>query len=205
LSPDGKWVLTTSLPSTPTPQLFLLPTGAGPPVNLTHDSISHYFATLLPDGKQFLFEGKEPGRARRNWVQSVTGSKPVPITPEGTVGQQVSPDGSLLVAVDLEQKFWLYPVGAGQPRALHGIESGEDAIRWSGDGKYLFVVSDGIPARVYRIEVITGRRQLVYTLAPSDAAGLWSIWPVLITPDGQSYVYSDYRILSDLYLASGLR
>jgi hypothetical protein len=24
-------------------------------------------------------------------------------------------------------------------------------------------------------------------------------------PDGKSYVYSDYRILSDLYLVSGLR
>jgi eukaryotic-like serine/threonine-protein kinase len=203
-SADGKWVLTTTSPST-TPQLLLLPAGAGQPVTLTHDSISHYFAALLPDRKRFLFEGKEPGRARRDWVQSITGGKPVPVTPEGTVGLQVSPDGKLLVAVDSERRFWLYPMGGGQPRALLGIESGEDAIRWSGDGKYLFVVSDGIPARVYRIEVITGRRQLVYTLAPSDAAGLWNIWPVLLTPDGKSYVYSDYRILSDLYLATGLR
>ena len=204
-SPDGKWALTTSLPSTPTPQLFLLPTGAGQPVTLTNDSISHNFATLLPDGKRFLSEGKEPGRARRNWVQSVTGGKPVPITPEGTVGHQVSPDGKSFVAVDSERRFWLYPIGEGQPRALLGIESGEDAIRWSGDGKYLFVVSDGIPAMVYRIDVITGRRRLVYALAPRDAAGLWNIWPVLLTPNGKSYVYSDYRILSDLYLASGLR
>jgi eukaryotic-like serine/threonine-protein kinase len=204
-SADGKWVLTTTSPSTLTPQLFLLPTGAGQPVTLTHDSISHYFAALLPDRKRFLFEGKEPGRARRDWVQSITGGEPVPITPEGTVGLQVSPDGKLLVAVDSERRFWLYPMGGGQPRAPLGIESGEAVIRWSGDGKYLFVVSDGIPARVYRIEVITGRRQLAYTLVPSDAAGLWNIWPVLLTPDGKSYVYSDHRILSDLYLASGLR
>jgi DNA-binding winged helix-turn-helix (wHTH) protein/Tol biopolymer transport system component len=204
-SPDGKWVLTTSLPSTPTPQLFLLPTGAGQPVTLTHDSISHYFAALLPDGKRFLFEGNEPGRARRNWVQGVAGGKPLPITPEGTIGHRVSPDGKLLVAADSERRFWLYPMDGGQPRALLGIESGEDAIRWSGDGKHLFVVSDEIPTRVYRVEVITGRRQLINTLAPSDAAGLWNIWPVLLTPDGKSYVYSDFRILSDLYLATGLR
>jgi DNA-binding winged helix-turn-helix (wHTH) protein/Tol biopolymer transport system component len=204
-SPDGKWVLTTSLPYTATPQLLVLPTGAGQPVTLTHDSISHYFAALLPDGKRFLFEGKEPGHARRNWVQSVTGGKAAPITPEGTMGQQVSPDGKLLVAVDSERRFWLYPMGGGQPRALLGIESGEDAISWSAEGKYLFVVSDGIPARVYRVEIATGRRHLVYTLAPSDAAGLWNIWPVLLTPDGKSYVYSDYRILSELYLATGLR
>jgi hypothetical protein len=204
-SPDGKWILTTSPPSSPIPQLFLLPTGAGQPVSLTHDSLSHYCATLLPDGKTFLFEGKEPGHARRNWAQSVAGGEPVPITPEGTVGQHVSPDGKLIVAVDSERKFWLYPIGGGQPSALPGIEPGEDPIRWSGDGKYLFVVSEEIPASVYRVEILTGRRQLLYKLAPKDTAGLWNIGPVLTTPDGKSYVYSEYKILSDLYLANGLR
>jgi eukaryotic-like serine/threonine-protein kinase len=207
LSPDGKWVLTTypaGIHPTSAPQLLLLPIGAGQPRILTHDSSSHFFATLLPDGKTLLFEGNEPGRARRTWVQDVSG-KPMPITPEGTVGHRVSPDGKLLVAVDSEQRFWLYPIEGGQPRALSGVAPGEDVVRWSADGKHLFVVSGGIPAKVYRVEVITGRRQLIYTLAPKDAAGLWNIWPVLLTPDGKSYVYSDYRILSDLYLATGLR
>jgi len=204
-SPDGNWVLTRRVPSARPPQLFLLPTGVGEAVTLTRDSISHYFATLLPDEKRFLFEGNETGRARRNWVQSVTGGKPVPITPEGTVGHLVSPDGKLLVAADSERRFWLYPMSGGQPRPLSGIEPEEDPIRWSGDGQFLFVGGDGIPASIYRVEILTGRRQLVYKLAPSDAAGLWNIWPVLITPDGKSYVYSDYRILSDLYLANGLR
>jgi hypothetical protein len=67
------------------------------------------------------------------------------------------------------------------------------------------LVSDEIPAKIYRVEVLDGRRQLVHPLAPSDAAGLWNIWPALITPDGKSYVYSDYRVLSELYLANGLR
>jgi eukaryotic-like serine/threonine-protein kinase len=207
-SPDGKWVLTVypwGIRPTSTPQLLLLPTGAGQPVTLTHDSLSHHFATLLSDRKKLLFEGNEPGHALRTWVQDVPDGKPVPITPEGTVGKRVSPDGKLLVAVDAEGKFWVYPMNGGQPRAFSGIEHGEEAIRWSIDGKYLFVVSGGIPASVYRVEVVTGRRQLVYTLAPSDAAGLWNISPVLLTPDGRSYVYSDYRILSDLYLASGLK
>ena len=207
-SPDGKWVLTNyphGIRPTSAPQLLLLPTGAGQPQTLTHDSISHYRATLLPDGKRLLFEGYEPGRARRSWVQSVSGGKPAPITPEGTAGHQVSPDGKLLAAIDSDQRFWLYPMDGGQPRALSGIEPREDAIRWSADGKYLFVASNTIPVEVHRVGVITGRRQLVYTLAPSDAAGLWNIGPVLLTPDGRSYVYSDYRILSDLYLASGLR
>jgi len=206
-SPDGKWVLTaypSGIKPTSAPQLLLLPTGVGQPVILTHDSITHGFATLLP-GKRFSFEGNEPGHATRTWVQDVADGKPLPITPEGTVGKHVSQNGKLVVAVDQEGKFWLYPVEGGAPRALSGIEREEDIIRWNADGKYLFVASPGIPARVYRVEVMTGRRQLVYTLAPSDDAGLWNIAPILLTPDGKSYAYSDYRILSDLYLASGLR
>ncbi|MGC1450889.1 MAG: winged helix-turn-helix domain-containing protein, partial [Candidatus Sulfotelmatobacter sp.] len=199
-SPDGKWVL-TSYPSglrpASAPQLVLLPTGAGQAVTLTHDSIEHGFATLLPDGKRFLFDGIEPGHGPRSWVQDGSDGKPQPITPEGTMGQSVSPDGKLVVAVDLKQKFWIYPVDGGQPRPLSGIEPGEVPIRWSADGKYLFVATVGvIPVRIYRTEVSSGQRQFVSKVAPSDLAGLWGLLTVHITPDRKSYVYSDYRILS---------
>jgi hypothetical protein len=118
----------------------------------------------------------------------------------------VSPDGKLLVAADQERKFWLYPTDEKQPAPLPGIKPGEEVIRWSADGDYLFVASDGIPVQINRIEVATGRRQFVREITPSDLGGIWGdIWPVLITPDGKSYVYSDYRILSDLYLASGVK
>jgi len=210
-SPDGKWVLTTypfGIRPTSAQQLLLLPTGAGQPVTLTNDSLSHGSATLLLDGKRLLFEGSEAGHALRTWIQDLPVGKPLPITPEGTVGERVSPDGKLVAAVDLQRRFWLYKTdGGGQPRGLSGIEPGEEAIGWSTDGRDLFVANDGIiPATVHRIEVSTGRRQLVYNLAPSDDAGLWgNIGPILLTPDGKSYVYSDYKILSDLYVASGMK
>jgi eukaryotic-like serine/threonine-protein kinase len=208
-SPDGKWVLTSypsGLKPASVPQLVLLATGAGQAVTLTHDSIEHGFGTLLPDGKGFLFDGVEPGHAPRSWVQDGSEAKPQPITPEGVTAQGFSPNGKLLVAVDRERKFWVYPVEGGQPRALSGIEPGENPIRWSMDGKYLFVAAvAAIPVRIYRTEVGSGRRQFVSKVAPSDLAGLWGFLTVHITPDGRSYVYSDYRILSDLYLASGLK
>jgi DNA-binding winged helix-turn-helix (wHTH) protein/Tol biopolymer transport system component len=208
-SPDGKWVLTDypwGIQPTATPQLVLLPTGVGQPVTLTHDAISHHFAAFLPDAKKFIFEGSEPGHAPRNWVQDVGGPKPVPITPEGTVGKSLSPDGKLLAAVDAKGKFRIYPIAGSQPRELSGIEPDEETIGWSADGKDLFVANySGTAVKVYRIGVTAGRRQLVYSLTPRDAAGLWGLIPVLLTPDGKSYVYSPYRILSDLYVASGLR
>lgn len=206
-SSDGKWVLTSYpwglKPASP-PQLMLLPTGAGQAVTLTHDSIDHGFATLLPDGKRFLFDGIEPGHAPRSWVQEGSDGKPQPITPEGVIGDHVSPDGKLMAAVGT--KIWVYPVDGGQPTALSGIEPGEVPIGWGADSKHLFVANvEAVPVRIYRTEVSTGRRQFVSKVAPSDLAGLWGFLTVHITPDGKSYVYSDYRILSDLYLASGLK
>ena len=184
--PDGNWALTiypSGLKPTSAPQLLLLPTGVGQRVTLTHDLISHGSATLLPDGERVLFEGSKPGRAQRTWVQDVTGGEPLPITPEGIAGHWVSPDGKMLVVVDSQQRFWLYPMDRGQPEALPGIGRGEDMIRWSGDGKYLYVANEGIiPVRVYRVEVSTGRRQHIFTLSPSDAAGLGSIYSVLLRP-----------------------
>jgi hypothetical protein len=40
---------------------------------------------------------------------------------------------------------------------------------------------------------------------PPDVAGVRAVQPTLITPDGKSYVYTFRRVLSDLYLAKGLR
>jgi hypothetical protein len=38
-----------------------------------------------------------------------------------------------------------------------------------------------------------------------DPAGVSAIGPILVGPDGKSYVYSYRRVLSDLYLIEGLR
>jgi eukaryotic-like serine/threonine-protein kinase len=207
ISPDGKWALTnyplSAGPGSPA-QLLLLPMGAGIPQRLTDDSISHNAATWLPDGKQVLFAGSETGRARRSWIQDVTGGKPLPVTPEGTRGHIVSPDGKWLVALDSEQRFWLFPLDGGPPGLLRALKTGDDPIRWSADGKYLFVANGDVPAYVYRVELATARRNLLFSLAPGDAAGVQSVWPICVTPDGKSYVYSYQRTLSDLYVVNGI-
>jgi len=209
LSSDGKWAITIYpsgiKPGSP-PQLLLLPTSIGQPVTLTRDSIDHGFAALSPDGTRILFEGSEPGHATRNWIQDVPDGKPVPITPEGTFGKRSS-NAKLVVAMDTTEKFWLYSTDGSPPRALSGIQPGEEPIRLSNHGKYLFVApSDGMSVSIYRIEVSTGRRQFVSKIVPGDPAGLWNnLWPIVITPDGKSYAYCTYRVLSDLYLANGLR
>ena len=61
LSPDGQWVLATHSHETPT-QIYLLPTGAGEPKQLTHDAMQHFNAAWLPDGKRFIYSAWAAGK-----------------------------------------------------------------------------------------------------------------------------------------------
>ena len=81
-----------------------------------------------------------------------------------------------------------------------------DVIRFTPDGRYLYVKEDiGRSAQIYRIEIETGRRKLWKTVAPSDPAALEQIHTIQISDDGQSYYYTFTRMASDLYLVEGLR
>jgi serine/threonine protein kinase len=206
VSPDGKWVIAS--PPSPPAQLVLLPTGPGEAKPLTHDSINHSRAKWLPDGQRFLFSGKEPGHAARIYRQDSPEGKPVPISPEGIdpLVLVLSPDGQQVIGVGPDEKAYFYPVAGGEPRAVPGIEPGEQPVQWSDDGKavYFYRLGD-LPAKVYRLELLTGHKALWKELMPSDSAGVSRIGPILITPDGKSCLYGYHRILSDLYLVEGLK
>jgi serine/threonine protein kinase len=206
VSPDGKWVI-ASPPSTPA-QLVLLPTGPGEAKPLTHDSINHSRARWLPDGRRFLFSGKEPGHAARIYLQDSSDGKPAPISPEGIdpLVLVLSPDGQQVVGVGPDEKAYFYPVSGGEPKAVPGVELGEQPIQWSEDAKSIYFYKPGdLPAKVYRLDLSTGHKALWKELMPSDSAGVSRIGPILITPDGKSCLYGYHRILSDLYLVEGLK
>jgi serine/threonine protein kinase/Tol biopolymer transport system component len=208
LSPDGKWAVAITARSEPA-QIVMLPTGAGEPRPFTHDQINHQRAFFFPDGKRVLFAGNEPGRGARLYVQDLAGGKPQAITPEGirlSRSKPISPDGSSVIARGADGRVYLYPVSPGEPRPVPGLEPGEIPAQWSPDGKSLYVYRRGeVPARVFRVDVATGKRELWKELQPGDATGLEEVANVWLTPDGKSYVYNHIRTLSDLYLAEGLK
>ncbi len=206
LSPDQKWVISSPLSSLG--QLFLLPTKAGEPKLLTNDAIDHFQARWFPDGKRIVFSGNEPAHGVRLYVQDLAGGKPQAITPEGIVPGPLalSPDGKLVAAIAPDQRGYLYPVEGGEPRPIPGFEAVDTPIVWSADGRGLYVYRPGeLAAQVYRLELTTGQKKLWKQLMPSDPAGVNIILPILVTPDGKSYVYGYRRILSDLYLVEGLK
>jgi Tol biopolymer transport system component len=205
LSPDGKWAL-ARLNTTPAP-FVLLPTGVGEMKPVKDDGLNHTSAAWLPDGDHIVFSGIESGHGMRLYVESLTDGKPKPITGEGVGPSPIlSPKGDLIADTGPDRKTYLYSVAGGDPRLAPGVEPTEVPTGWSADGTELFVILRGeIPARVFRVDIATGKRTLWKSLEPADSAGIDTIGRVNLSLDTKSYVYSYVRTLSDLYLVEGLK
>jgi len=206
LSPDQKWVLVVT-PIAPG-QLRLLPTGPGETQSLTNDPINHQWARWFPDGKRLVFSGNEPGRGVRFYMQDISGGKPKPISPEGVDAQNfaVSPDSQFVAGIGPDQKGYLFSSAGGDPRIAKGMEPGDIPINWSQDGRSIYLCRTGeVPAKVYRLELATGKKTVWKQIAPLDPTGVSTIGPILMTPDGKTYVYGFHRTLGDLYLVEGLK
>jgi serine/threonine protein kinase/WD40 repeat protein len=203
LSPDGKWVI--SVINVPR-QTVLLPTGAGETRRLDRTGIEdNGDDSWFPDGKRVVFTGREQGRPARTYIQDVEGGAPHPVTPEGTTGTLVSPDGKLLLVQDANGKSFLFSLEGGSSREVRGLAGDDRALRWAADGRSIYVyTSRQMPVKIYRLNYSTGARELLKEIMPSDPAGILYPPRVFITPDGRSYVYQFQRYLSELYLIDGL-
>ena len=206
LSPDGKWVLALTM-SSPS-QLILLPSGAGDAQQITHDKLYHSWARWLPDSQGIIFTAKQEGHGARIFLQKSITSQSAPISPEGVdpLVLALSPDGREVAGVGPDGLAHLYPLAGGESKSVPGFVAGEQPVEWSADGKSLYVYRPGeFPAQVSRIDLSNGKRSLWRSLAPADPAGVSQIGPIVMTPDGASYIYGYHRTLSDLYLVEGLK
>ncbi len=204
LSPDGRTIIVTSDSRR---QLSLMPTGPGEPVRLPPHGIELYGGALwFPDGQRILVTGQESGKEPRSYIQDRDGSAPRPLTPEGTRALSISPDGLWVAAVGPENAISLWPVGEGVSRVVRGSEPGDRPVAWGADGRSLWLFRRGeVPTNVFKLDLANGRRELWKTLLPPDPAGVYSIIEFCITPAGHSYFYSYRRLLSQLFLVTGLK
>jgi len=204
LSPDGKWASTIVSNA----HLVLLPTGAGTAKQIDQSDIQQYWygANWMPDGKQIVFSASRPGHAVQCFAQDVDGGKPRALTPEGVKFCKISPDGKLIAGNGLTSAGgWLYPIERGQPRPIPGLQTGE-GFAWTSDPRWLYVYQwKQSPVKVYRLNILTGQRQFFREMTPPDVAGLHDISHIYFSSDGRAYVYSYTRLLSELYLVTGLK
>jgi eukaryotic-like serine/threonine-protein kinase len=168
------------------------------------------WSQFLPDGKHILFSGNESGHATRLYIADIGGGPVRPLTPDGVsllvYAHSVSPDGKQVVAVGPDQTFGIYSTETGEREAITRLAPGQVPVAWTGDGRSLYTYGPGVlPAKIYRLDLATGRSAFVEQLMPSDPAGVTFIRPPHFSSDGNAYAYSYTRLLSDLYLAEGLK
>ena len=100
----------------------------------------------------------------------------------------------------------LCPMEGGTPSPIGGMEAGEFPLQWSPDGRFLYIHrGGGFPAKIWKFEIATGRRELLREIAPADFAGVTSIERIFLTKDARTLVYGYEQNLSDLYVVSNLK
>ncbi len=209
LSPDGEWVLSRVPPD----QLVLLPTGAGEvrPLKVTSSTPQGHPATIradlpadwFPDGKRIAFIADD----NRTHILDLNGEE-TPLTQTGTAGYLVTPDAQSVLVQTGNGTYQLLPVDRSKPKSVEWLQENDRPIRFSADGKDLFVKSSekGTPGKtIYRVNLATGHRTLLWHIQLPHAANAQEISSIDVTPDGTGYAYGYRQSSTTLYVVDGLK
>jgi eukaryotic-like serine/threonine-protein kinase len=214
LSPDGKRVLAI-VPSS-RPALMEYPTGVGEARRLETGSIEAFrTARWFPDGRRILLCGAEAGHASRCYVLDA-GAPPRAVTPENFGDGFPAPDGRhflarpgltgvggrILSAADAPS---LYSIDGGEPQPVPGLTADDAIVRFAPDGRSVIVAHGSLPARVDRVFLDTGRRDLIRVITASQAVGVTAIANIVVANDPSVYAYTPNQQPSRLFIVQGAR
>ncbi|HUM03246.1 MAG TPA: protein kinase [Thermoanaerobaculia bacterium] len=207
LSPDGKRVLAVLHP-TADQQLVIHPTGPGEPKAFSLPNLRVQAAVWLPDSRRFLMTAAEPGHDSRVYLGDAEGGDPKPLTPEKYRGPRgVNPvDARHFLARGPEGMVYVCPIDGGEPVPVPAIGA-EDVIVGPSikEGTVYVRRGRGLPLRIVRLDLGTGREEEWRELMPADPTGIVDLFGTRVTRDGRYYGYSYGRLLSDLYMVEGLK
>ncbi len=208
LSPDG--ALAAAWVEKPSRRWVLYPTGTGSPRELpAHGIRSIKSVSFQKDGKSLIFIGAEGEKEDRVWVQSLDGSAPKPVTPEGVTGLDtwpfLSPDGRSFLA--REKAGWgildlQHPEAPA--RRVAGLEEGERLIQWTPDGRFYASRPGSFPIEVWKLDPATGKRQTWKVISPAGYVGVEGS-SIRFSADGRQMAARYILQRSTLYVVEGLR
>ena len=204
ISPDGEWL---AIAAGSPPHLEVVPIGVGEPRIVQCDLVELSAWQFHPDMKRLIVLGNHSGESKQLFdVPIDEHSQARAITTGMTLAGSfaLSHDGTT-IAAGTDPKVMLIPVDGGEPRPLPGCHPGDVPLEWSADNKAIFVSERGqATLKIFRIDIESGAREEWLPIRPDDPAGILDIMPVHITPDGMTYAYGYRRLLSDLYIVTGL-
>ena len=188
------------------PQVFSYPIGAGSIRQLTHDGLSHDFASWTPDGGSLLIRASDTKHRSGVYLQSIAEGIPRPVTPPNSGGFPFSsPDGRWVFARDEQSLAILYPLRSGdRPIPLPEMTRADAIAGWSPDAKQLlFVRRSENPARVFRLDLASHRLELRKQIPLPET--LYGVNSFRMTSDERTYAYSVVSSASDYYLLDGVK
>jgi eukaryotic-like serine/threonine-protein kinase len=201
LSSDGKWI------TAETPNGYeLVPIGPGQSRKISIHLERVVAWQLFPDNQRLLVLGSEPGQPMHLYevpidsgapraISSVVVDWPILLSNSGEQAAAMGPDDRVL----------LFPILGGDPRPVTTCGPGDVPIGWTTDDRALWVYRRGrVSLTIERAEIEGSGRTPFHTIRPPDPAGIHDLFPVQITPDGQTYAYGYRRFLSDLNIVNGL-
>lgn len=150
--------------------------------------------------------GNEVNQPPRTYVADLSSGKLRPVTAPGVHASSLSPDGRSAVVITSMGKVYLHSIETGAETPLGVVDPGVSVIRWSGDGRYLFLLkhSGNTIAAILRMDTSTGRTEIWRDLKTPDSMAAF-FQSVLLSRDGRSYAFSYQRDLATLYLVKGVQ
>jgi eukaryotic-like serine/threonine-protein kinase len=199
LSPDGRSALV--LDESNRQRLKVLSVGEGQARELSGDGIEYHGATFFPDGKRVLILGNEPGHPVHFYIQPIEGGKPQSLAHDIFLRSVfISPDGTRIAGADRDNHLIVMPVDGGDPK-LFPTPYPLLVAGWDAGGISVFARDiQGVSARLYRVDLASGRSTPWKELGPSQPAGVLGILRMYCMPDEKSYAYSYYRNMAQLYV-----
>jgi eukaryotic-like serine/threonine-protein kinase len=210
LSPDGKWALAVT--PDPVPHVWLHPTGAGESRELANPDgvLAGGDGRWLPDGSGVVIVGPTASHPSRGYLFPLDGSPPRPVTSAGAPSMwdqpmSISPNGDRIVLRDEQGRLRIHALDGTPGEVIRGLTAEDRVIGWTEEKELIFVARrEGATWHVRRHDLRTGRGTPWTDIVPADTAGL-RLSSVFMTPSGKHWLHSYSLLLTDLYIAEGLR
>jgi hypothetical protein len=134
------------------------------------------------------------------------GGKPQPLGPPDFTGVAVAKDGKRIAGRKASGQVVVFDRETQKAKLVPDVGPQEGFEKWTEDGRALLVATTTPwEARMYRVDVETGKRTLLQTVELSEKAGSVTSLRLRYAANSKTYVYDCRRIMGTLYVVEGLK
>jgi hypothetical protein len=203
LSPDGRWALTQDARNLRTLSLISISDRLVKPIAAGGLEIA--WAKFFPCGGslEILMAANDPGKPMQLYRQHLPDGKPVLINTSVQLSAAViDSTGHLAVGLAGKSAIAVVDLRNGSARSLDNPKH-VWPIAFAPNGEILTSRHDGDSLVLELLDLATGRLRPFQRVDTADPVGVADIFPIFVSKDLRTFVYSRLQTLSTLYWVSG--